>query len=213
MKNKFKIKRVLFPIGIIFILIGVLLIFFAFYHEVLDDKYIIKDVTEYPAKINKRLESGEMIASKDTKYLKQGIYQITYTNYAKKINKKALIEQGTSFNITDMFGNGYELIKNDIIINEKKYKMNDNTLSSKEKININYQNNVLDIEIPDNLVLNNNNIVIKLKLTGREENIKYITSQDAYYSFIPSIENNYYAKKISQAYVIEGYGYIQLKGK
>ena len=56
-------------------------------------------------------------------------------------------------------------------------------------------------------------IIISLKLVGRDSGVKYITSQDAYYSFVPSVENDFYGKKNSQAYVIDGFGYIKLEDK
>ena len=212
-KKHYLPKKIFFPIGSVFIIIGIVLIVLSFNHEVLDDKYIVKDVTEYTSDINKSLEKGEMVAFKNTKYMGKGIYEVTYLNHARAFGKKKLVDQGTYFNITDMFGNGYELDKSNIVINDKSYKLSNNGFESKEGINVSYQNNVLDIEIPSDKILKNNVITVSLKLVGRDSGVKYITSQDAYYSFVPSVENDFYGKKISQAYVIDGFGYIKLEDK
>lgn len=212
-KKHYLPKKIFFPIGVIFVIVGIVLVVLSFSHEVLDDKYIIKDVTEYTSDINKSLDKGEMIAFKNTKYVGNGVYEITYFNHARALDKKSLVDQGTYFNITDMFGNGYELDKGKIYVNDKLYKLTGNSLSSNEGIGISYQNNVLDIEIPSNYILKDNIITVSLKLVGRDSGVKYITSQDAYYSFVPSIENEFYNKKMSQAYVIDGFGYIKLEDK
>ena len=212
-KNHYLPKKIFFPIGSVFIIIGIALIILSFNHEILDDKYIVKDVTEYTSDINKSLKKGEMVAFKNTKYMGKGIYEITYLNHARAFGKKKLVDQGTYFNITDMFGNGYELDKSNIVINDNSYKLGNDEFESKEGINVSYQNNVLDIGIPSDRILKDNVIIISLKLVGRDSGVKYITSQDAYYSFVPSVENDFYGKKNSQAYVIDGFGYIKLEDK
>lgn len=81
-KNHYLPKKIFFPIGSVFIIIGIALIILSFNHEILDDKYIVKDVTEYTSDINKSLEKGEMVAFKNTKYMGKGIYEVTYLNHA-----------------------------------------------------------------------------------------------------------------------------------
>lgn len=206
-------RKLLLILGVLLIIIGIILTLLSFIHEVLDDKYIIKDVTENISKDIKSLSKGEMIASKSTEYMKEGIYKITYINYAKKLGNKNLIDGGSYFNITDMLGSGYELIPNKININDKNYKLKDNTISSEKGINISYENNILSIDIPNSSLLKQNVIEVYIKLIGRDKNVEYVTSQDAYYSFIPSVENDFYNKKSSQAYVIDNFGYIKLDEK
>ena len=209
-KNLKVFKKIFFSFGIIFLVVGICLIFLSFCNEVLDNKYIVRDVSSFTSSA-KSLETGEMSATKDTKYVKNGRFEITYTNYSK--GKNDLVDTGTYFNITDMIGNGFVLDDSEVIINDDSYKFSNGNCSSKDGIKIDYQNNVLDIEIPDTLINKKNKIVIYIKLVGRDEKVKYVTSQDAYFSFVPSLDNDYYGKKSSQAYVIEGYGYIRLAKK
>lgn len=202
-------KKLFFGLGIVFLIIGICLIFLSFCNEVIDGSYVVKDVSSYTSS-NKSLSKGELNVTKDTKYVKDGRFEITYTNYS---NGNNLLFSGSYFNITDMFGKGFVLDESEALVNGNSYKFNNGSCSSKEGINLEYQNNVLDIEIPNSLVSNKNKIVVYIKLTGRSTNVKYVTSQDSYFSFVPSMENNYYGKKSSQAYVIEGKGYIRIDNK
>ncbi|MGM9879334.1 MAG: hypothetical protein ACI31R_04845 [Bacilli bacterium] len=199
--------------GFAFIIIGIVFVILSFNREILDDKYIIKKVTEYTSSNNKKLANGEMNALKDIEYIGNGSYKVTYTNYAKKNSNKNLIEDGSCFYITDMLGKGYELSSTKIKINNKDYKLEDNIISSNEGINISYENNVINIEIPNTLLFTKNTIEVYIKLVERDVNTKYYTSQEAYYSFIPSIDNDFYNKKTMQSYVIDGFGYIELEEK
>ena len=76
-----------------------------------------------------------------------------------------------------------------------------------------YENNVVNIEIPSTMLFNKNTIEIYIKLVGRDIGVKYPTSQETYFSFIPSIDNDFYNKKTAQSYVIAGYSYIELDKK
>lgn len=207
------LKRFLCVFGFAFVIVGIILVVLSFNHEILDDKYIIKTVTEYTSNNNKKLAKGEMNASKITEYIGKGIYKVTYTNYAKESNGKKLIEDNSYFYITDMLGKGYELDTTKVKINNKEFNLEDNTVFSSEGINISYDNNVINIEIPSKLLFNESTIEIYIKLVGRHINVKYPTSQESYFSFIPSIDNDFYSKKTAQSYVIDGYSYIELDKK
>lgn len=115
--------------------------------------------------------------------------------------------------MTDILGKGYELVSNKVIINEKEYKLNDGKTSSENGINISYDNNIISIEIPEKLLLKENVIEISIKLVERKTNVKYQTSQESYFSFVPSMDNDFYNKKSSQSYIIEGSAYIELDNK
>lgn len=210
-KKKLSFKTVLFLLGAFLILCGIFLINLSFKHETLDKDYSLKEVTEYPITDVPKLNSGELSAIKSTSYKEKGIYEIKYTNYSKKSNY-SLIEKGTTFNITDIIGQGFK-VKPNIIINNKSYTLENNKLKTKDHIEVFYVNNVLDIQIPSNLIENNNVIQVELELVARQINKRYITSEDAYYSFIPSSLNENYPKKATQSYVIDGYGYIELDKK
>lgn len=217
-KNNFFTKlsifqKALLMFSFVCIVVGIIFVFLSFKHEIIDDKYVIKTVTEYDSKDNNKLKKGEMNALKDIEYIGNGSYKVTYTNYAKKNSNKNLIEDGSCFYITDMLGKGYELSSTKIKINNKDYKLEDNIISSNEGISISYENNVINIEIPNTLLFTKNTIEVYIKLVERDVNTKYYTSQEAYYSFIPSIDNDFYNKKTMQSYVIDGFGYIELEEK
>ena len=206
-------RKVLCVVGIAFVITGIIFVILSFSHEILDDRYIIDKVTEYVSSDSNKLSKGELDVIKSTEYTENGIYKVTYVNYAKKNGDKDLLENGSYFYITDMLGKGYELISDKIKINDKEYKLSDNTVSSEKGINISYDNNVINIEIPSNLLFDKNTIEVYIKLVARDVNVKYPTSQEAYFRFVPSIDNDFYSKKTAQSYVIDGYGYIELDNK
>lgn len=212
-KNNFCVSlnvliRILCILGIVFIISGIILVAFSFKNEVLDDKYIVKTAAGYISD-DVKLSEGELSVTKNTEYVGNGIYKVVYTNHARAVGKKSLIETGSSFFITDMLGKGYELITEKIKINDTECKLN-NDKFDKKKIGISYDNNIINIEIPDKLILNKNKIEVYIKLVSREVNKKYPTSQETYFSFKPSSENDFYNKKAVQSYMVEGYGYIEL---
>ena len=207
------LKKSLCIFGLAFVIIGIVFVILSFNREILDDKYIIKTVTEYTSSNKKKLANGEMNASKNIEYIENGIYKVTYTNYAKESNGKKLIEDNSYFYITDMLGKGYELDTTKVKINNKKLNLEDNTFFSSGGINMSYENNVVNIEIPSTMLFNKNTIEIYIKLVGRDIGVKYPTSQETYFSFIPSIDNDFYNKKTAQSYVIDGYSYIELDKK
>lgn len=212
--NKFVTKpilktKIILVIGIVFIVIGTFLVGFSFKKEVLDDKYIIETVTNYKTSQTKELETNELSATRTIKYLKNGIYKLTYTNYSNP-NEENLLETGTSFHIVDIYTDSYKLEEDSITINDQKYSLDNNT---KDGISINYNNNTLDISIPNTLINKENIIEVNVKLESRDINKKHNISQELYYSFTPSTENEFYNKKAAQSYVIEGNGYMILKEK
>ena len=60
--------------GIFFIVLGTILIFLSFRNEVLDDNYVITDVTEYINEPLDNLSPGEVRAIVTTEYQEQGEY-------------------------------------------------------------------------------------------------------------------------------------------
>lgn len=204
-------KKIVFIFGLVFVIAGAIFMILSFKNEILDDKYVIKEVTNYISKEPRRLSPGEIQVRKNIEYEKEGIYKIIYTNYAKKEKGTDLLESGTYFSITDSIGEGYELFDNKIIVNNKEYNL-ENGVSSKG-INISYDDNTIFIDIPSSLITKKNIIEFNIKLVRRDLDIKYMTSKESYYGFTPSIDNNFYNKKVYQTYVIEGTGYIKLEKK
>ena len=206
-KSNSFISKLLGILGIIFIFSGIFLIILSFSNEVLDNKYIIKEVKEssYPKNI---LKKGEIKLLKSTKYTNKGTFKITY-----KIdgNGNNLLKPKTIFNITDIQSSGY-MIGESIIINDKEYKLDGNNVTSKEKIKLSYISNILNIDIPSESAFDTT-IIIYLTLNDRKTNYEYRTSLDSYYSFTPSDDNDFYEKKDSQSYFLNDESYILLENK
>lgn len=199
--------------GIFFIVLGTILIFLSFRNEVLDDNYVIADVTEYINEPLDNLSPGEVRAIVTTEYQEQGEYKLIFQNYAKKLDNTDLIREGSYFSIIDILGKGYELDQNRIIINEKTYKLVDGTVTTDEGIIVDYQDNILYIDLPPSLLLEVQNMEFYITLTERELFFEYVTTQDTYFNLIPSEDNDFYTKKESQSYMMDGYGYIKLNQK
>lgn len=199
--------------GIFFIVLGTILIFLSFRNEVLDDNYVITDVTEYINEPLDNLSPGEVRAIVTTEYQEQGEYKLIFQNYAKKLDNTDLIREGSYFSIIDILGKGYELDQNRIIINEKTYKLVDGTVTTDEGIIVDYQDNILYIDLPPSLLLEVQNMEFYITLTERELFFEYVTTQDTYFNLIPSEDNDFYTKKESQSYMMDGYGYIKLNQK
>ena len=199
--------------GIFFIVLGTILIFLSFRNEVLDDNYVITDVTEYINEPLDNLSPGEVRAIVTTEYQEQGAYKLIFQNYAKKLDNADLIREGSYFSIIDILGKGYELDQNRIIINEKTYKLVDGIVTTDEGIIVDYQDNILYIDLPPSLLLEVQNIEFYITLTERELFFEYVTTQDTYFNLIPSEDNDFYTKKESQSYMMDGYGYIKLNQK
>lgn len=199
--------------GIFFIVLGTILIFLSFRNEVLDDNYVITDVTEYINEPLDNLSPGEVRAIVTTEYQEQGEYKLIFQNYAKKLDNDDLIREGSYFSIIDILGKGYELDQNRIIINEKTYKLVDGTVTTDEGIIVDYQDNILYIDLPPSLLLEVQNMEFYITLTERELFFEYVTTQDTYFNLIPSEDNDFYTKKESQSYMMDGYGYIKLNQK
>lgn len=199
--------------GIFFIVLGTILIFLSFRNEVLDDNYVITDVTEYINEPLDNLSPGEVRAIVTTEYQEQGEYKLIFQNYAKKLDNTDLIREGSYFSIIDILGKGYELDQNRIIINEKTYKLVDGIVTTDEGIIVDYQDNILYIDLPPSLLLEVQNMEFYITLTERELFFEYVTTQDTYFNLIPSEDNDFYTKKESQSYMMDGYGYIKLNQK
>ena len=199
--------------GIFFIVLGTILIFLSFRNEVLDDNYVITDVTEYINEPLDNLSPGEVRAIVTTEYQEQGEYKLIFQNYAKKLDNADLIREGSYFSIIDILGKGYELDQNRIKKKKKTYKLVDGTVTTDEGIIVDYQDNILYIDLPPSLLLEVQNMEFYITLTERELFFEYVTTQDTYFNLIPSEDNDFYTKKESQSYMMDGYGYIKLNQK
>ena len=210
LNNNFYIKF-LFITGIILIIIGNVFIMLSFQKETLDDKYKIEKVTTYSS-AKKKLKEGEMYVSKDIEYVSGGVYKITYKTYANSKDTKDLLKENSTFDITDILGDSYELISNKTTINHSPVTVSE-TIESNDSLKVTYYNNTIDIIIPSSAMSNSNTIESYIKLKSRELNKKHITTKETYYSFIPNMKNDNYYKKTAQSYVIEGSAYIILSKK
>lgn len=207
------LKKIFLAFGFLLLILGIVFIIFSSMNEVLDDKYIITKSTEYKKMTAFNLKPGEIGVLKSINYEEKGIYKVTYWNDSKSSKNRELIENNSYLTITEELGKGYELVKDDIYINDKDYKLNENTLKSKEGVNINYIDNCVNIEIPSSLVSKKNEITFHIKLISRDVSVKHNTTIDSYYGFIPASSNSFYEKKSRQSYIIEGNGYIVLKNR
>lgn len=216
--NKFFVKlkllyKILLILGLVFIVVGIVLLCFSLRHEVLSDGYIITDVKERIFKGDLHLSKGEIRAVKSTDYIGKGTYKLTYENYFKELDKGDLLAKGTYFSIIDVIGRGYHIDANKIEVNGKNYVFESLVIRTDEGILIEYTDRTLFIEIPDQLASKKNNIVVYITLKEREEFFEYVTTEDCYFNLLPNVNNDFYAKKSSQSYMIDGYGYIKLKKK
>ncbi len=193
-------------LGIFCIIWGLFFIYLSFTGEKLKDGNKIGEVTEYIAD-EPKLAAGEVKVTKDTKYIKNTKYKLTYRNYMNQTNDIVVLDPASSLQIVDVLGTGYSLDKSSILINGQKY-----TKDSKIKVELS-DDNTLKIDIPNNLALNENKIEAVIKLKEKKEGIKYYTSRDSYYNFIPSTNNKNYEKKTPLSYLIDGNGYIKLERK
>lgn len=206
-KSTSLISKLLGVLGIIFILLGIFLVIAYSSTEVLDNKYIVKEYKETPFS-KTILKKGEVKLLKNTKYIKNGTFKITYKI---KGNGNNLLEQNTTFDITDIQSSGYT-IKENIIINNKKYTLDGNRITTKEKIKLSYTSSILNITIPSKKVFDTE-IVINIILKNRKTNYEYRTSLDSYYSFTPNDNNDFYEKKEPQSYYLNDESYILLGTK
>ena len=171
-------KKILSVLGCFCIVLGFIFILLSFRNEVIDKKYEIIDHTEYSAESVHGLKPGEIRIVKDIDYIEDGVYKVTYFNYFKKLDGKSILEDDSFLSIIDMFGLGYTLNENKVIVNEKVYRINNGL--DKNNVSISYEDNMLTINLPSNLSERENKIEFYIKLIGRNVNYKYITSQDSY---------------------------------
>ena len=196
-------KQLLLILGIFCIVWGLLFIYLAFDKEKLDDGSKIDEVTEYKAE-KPKLSIGEVKVIKTTEYLKDAEYKLIYKNYMNNRGNIEVLDKSSGIQIADILGTGYEFVKKSIKVNGSNY-------TDKNKIKVNVTNGVINIDIPNDMATNVNVVELKIKLTQNTSGIKYFTSQDAYYNFVPNAENKFYGKKTPQSYLIEGNGYIKIK--
>lgn len=206
------VTKFILLLGLLCIFFGIFLILYSFKYEIIDDKYLVIDYSESLVKSEPKLDAGEVVVTGETKYIRDGVFRVTFINYAEKIGKSSILKEDTDLTITDNLGEGYELYDKGIVINGKVYNTLTSVLSS-EKIRFEYKDNSVMIVIPNVLINTNNNISFYIKLKDRNLNIKYDTTLDSYYSFEPSDENDFYEKKGYQSYVVNGEGYIKLAKK
>lgn len=205
------VNKLLFVFAILFIFTGSVLLAISLKGEVLNEEYIMTDITERIFDGELELSKGEVRATKSTDYIEKGMYKITYKNHFKKLDKGNLLEEGSYFSIIDIIGKGYAIDANKIEVNGKNYKFNNFIIRTDEGILVEYKNGTIYIEIPDSLISKSNVINLYIILKGREEYFEYVTTEDSYFNFIPNVDNEFYNKKSSQSYIIDGYGYIKLK--
>lgn len=205
--------RILLVLGVLCVLVGTSFIIYAFKPEVLNEKYIITDVTERVFDGKLSLGKGEIRAVKSTDYIGNGVYKLVFSNYSNPIDNGSILEDGSYFSIIDIIGDGYYIDANDVVINGKHYKFNNQVINADNGILVEYNNGALYIDIPSSLIENTNTIEVDLVLKGRKEYVEYVTTSDAYFNFVPSMDNDFYKKKMSQSYMMDGYGYIILKEK
>jgi len=210
--NKKKLVLYIFLVlSILTILLGIVLVICSFMHETLDEKYVIKEITEYtPSK--KKLKKGEINVSRNLLYIKQCEYKITYNINYNREDLDILFSNNSRFTITDVIESAYKLSRDKVIINDESVKLYSyNTVTSDYEMN--YTDNTFEISFPVKKIEKYTSIAIYIELKDREINKKYFTSNEAYYTFVPNNINNFYDKKTTQSYVIDGDGYILLGNK
>ncbi len=210
LKNSSIFVKLLFMLGIIFVVLGIVLIVLSFKHEVLDDVYIVREVTNYNSSKGS-LARGQIKVVKDITYLKEGRYMITYKNYFNS-EQTEVFDPEAAFSIVDMFGDGYTLEEDNITINGKSFTIN-NRADITDRPIVSYYNNTLDVKLPPAFAKINNTITVYVKLTSRDINKKHHVSKESYFAFTPGANNSYYEKKAAQSYIIEGSAYIKLDKK
>lgn len=203
--------KFLFITGIILVLVGNVFVILSFQKETLDNKYKIDKVTTYSS-VNKNLAQGEMYVTKDIKYISEGVYKVTYKTHVNRKDTESLLSEKSTFNITDILGDSYELIADKITINDLPVSISQSS-NNTDSLKVTYYNNTVDIIIPSSSMNDSYVIETYIKLKSRETSKKHITTKEAYYSFTPSIQNDKYYKKTRQSYVINGSAYIVLSKK
>lgn len=200
-----------FIIGLILAISGIFLTICSFKHEVLDDKYIVKEATSYTSE-NRELKKGEVNVLKEVNYVGKGMYKIIYKINYNTEDIDLLFSNKSDFSIVDDIGDSYKLAKDEIMINKNPVKLySSRTITSDYKLS--YTDNTFEIVFPIEKIRNYKTITIYIELKDKEVNKKHYTSNESYYSFIPNATNNFYTKKTIQSYVIDGYGYILLENK
>ena len=213
MKQKNKklhtIAIILFILGIISIITGIFLLVFSNKVVLLTEKDI-KEIKTYKS-VQKEISPGAVIVTKDMIYTGDYTYKLIYKTYSKVGKSKEIIEKDTYLEIIDSINKDYNIPLENLKINNEEVKYIDKRGTSKENITIDCDNNQINIKIPANLVLQKNEIIVYVKLNNKTINEKHYISDETYYTFTSSIENDYYNKKTKQSYIIEGEGYIILK--
>ena len=210
-QKKYYYIKLLLITGIVLLIIGSVFTILSFQKETLDNKYKIDEFTTYSS-TKKNLNQGEIYVTKDITYVSEGVYRITYRTHTNSTDSKNLLKENSTFYITDILGDSYELITNKITINDIPISIAESS-SNIDSIKVTYYNNTLDIGIPSTNMNNSYVIETYLKLKSRETNKKHITSKETYYTFIPNMQNNKYYKKTTQSYVVDGSAYIVLNKK
>ncbi len=208
-------KKVVIYFGLFFstflIFSGVILVVLSFRDEVLDNKYIVEKSTEFVAE-KKELHKGEFYVAKDVDYVSNGRYKITYIIDYRQESGNILFADKSKIIITDIFGDGYKLDTNQIFINNDPIRLYSSyTVTSDYEMH--YDNNTFEIIFPKDKIFRYNRITLFIDLTERTVNTEFVTSKEAFYSFVPSIKNGFYEKKSMQSYSIKGSGSIVLKNK
>ena len=204
-----KLLWLLFGLGLILITSGIVFEILYFNHEVIDKTHAIKEVNNYYSE-NVSLENGEIVITKDVKHLGKGMFKITYKNKYKTSENSSIFEKDSNFIITDIIGESFVIEDNLVTINGNTIKLGKENVVTAE-YDVSYKKNIFEISIPSSLLTRDNIIEITVKLIDKTPKIKHKVSEDSYYSFTPSIENDFYKKKSYQSYVIKDTSYIIIK--
>lgn len=204
------LKKLLLILGIFLILIGIILLYFSLSKEVIEDNYVIEEFKGYTSSLN-NLEKGQIEVIQNIVYQGKGTFKVTFTNYANK-NTDKIVKDDTKLIISDYINSDYELL-NQIVINNTNYSFKNNTFKDKDNIEINYNkyDKLIEISIPNNLIKEENNVSIFMKIKNHDVGYKHYTNKDCYFSIDPDLSNEYYTKSGIQSYIIYGKGYITLK--
>lgn len=209
LNKNIKLLWLLFAIGSILIVSGIVFELLYFNHEVIDKNYVIKEANNYFAP-NVSLEKGEAIVTKDVKHIGKGSFKITYKTKIKALENVSNFENHSNFTITDIIGESFIIEDNLVTINGNTIKLGKEKVVTAE-YDTSYKKNIFEISFPSDLLTKENIVEITVKLVDKTPKIKHKISEDSYYSFTPNINNDFYKKKTNQSYFIKDTSYIIIK--
>lgn len=207
--RKNKLKLPIFFLGVTLIFIGIFLLVMSFKKEILDGSYIVDEVKNYESSFSS-LSMGEVSVIQNIIYQGNGVFKVSFQNKLKKFSDNTdVLNDRSKLVITDNISHDYNILS-DAVINGEKVSF-DKGIVFLDGIKASTSSNVLKIEIDNKLVFKENLISIYVKLNNIDNSKKHLTNDDCYYSFSPSSKNSFYNKTGFQSYIIDGYGYIEIK--